>query len=78
MPKKRRGPKWIWKLKAGTLTAYLKARFGRKAFTGRGTIKVNYLRDLANQAGRVGKGVTERTRKRAQAALNLRKLRKKK
>lgn len=75
MPKK--GEKWIYKLKPSTLTNYLRRRFGRKAFTGEGTIKVSYLRDLANKTGKIGKGITEKTRKRAQAALTLRKLKKK-
>jgi hypothetical protein len=67
MAKKR---KWIQKAikKPGALRAYMKRKYGSKAFTSRGTIKREYLEKEAKQPGTIGK--------RARLALTLRRLRK--
>lgn len=67
MKKNRR---WIQKAikKPGALRAYVKRRYGSKAFTKRGTIKLEILRKLAREKGTIGR--------RARLALTLRKLNK--
>jgi len=67
MAKKKR---WIQKAikRKGALRAYMKSKYGSKAFTSRGTIKREYLEKEAEQPGTVGK--------RARLALTLRRLRK--
>jgi hypothetical protein len=67
MAKKKR---WIQKAikKPGALRAYMKRKYGSKAFTSRGTIKREYLEKEAQQPGTIGK--------RARLALTLRRFRK--
>ncbi|MEM3629102.1 MAG: hypothetical protein QXE06_07000 [Candidatus Bathyarchaeia archaeon] len=61
---------WIQKAikRPGALRQYMKRKYGNKAFTSKGTIKVEYLQKEAKQKGTIGK--------RARLALTLRKLRK--
>lgn len=63
MPKK-----WIQRahLKKGALGRSMRAKYGGKAFTERGTIKEEYLRKAAKAGGKMGK--------RARLALTLRRL----
>jgi len=63
--------KWIQKtnMKKDALRNYVKRTYGKEGFTNRGTIKVSVLRELSSR-----KNVHEKTRKRAQLALNLRKV----
>jgi len=65
--------KWIQKAikHPGALRRYVKRKYGDKAFTKRGTIRVEILRKLAKNPR-----VSETTRRRARLALTLRKLRK--
>lgn len=67
MKKNRR---WIQKAikKPGALRAYVKRKYGSKAFTKKGTIKLEILRKLAKEKGTIGR--------RARLALTLRKLNK--
>jgi len=64
------GKKFIQKAikKPGALTRTVKRRYGQKGFTGRGTIKVSVLNELANEKGVTGK--------RARLAQTMRKLKK--
>jgi len=66
--------KWIQKtnMKKDALRNYVKRTYGKEGFTNKGTIKVSLLRKLANDSR-----VSSVTRKRAQLALNLRKIKKK-
>lgn len=63
--------KWMQKAvkKPEALTNYMKRRFGNEAFTKKGTIKVEYLRKVANDDR-----VKDTTRRRAQLALTFRKV----
>ena len=65
--------RWIQKAikHKGALRRYVKRKYGDKAFTKRGTIRVEVLRKLAKNPR-----VSETTRRRARLALTLRKLRK--
>jgi len=64
--------KWIQKAikKKGALRQYVKRKYGDKAFTRKGTIKVSILRKLLKD-----KSVSETTKRRVRLALTLRKLR---
>ncbi|MEM2169978.1 MAG: hypothetical protein QW186_09300 [Candidatus Bathyarchaeia archaeon] len=66
--RKRRN--WIQKAikKPGALRKYVKKKYGSKAFTKRGTIKIEILKKLAREKGTIGR--------RARLALTLRKLNK--
>ena len=66
--------KWIQGAikKEGSLREYIRKKYGNKAFTEQGTIRVSVLRELANDPE-----VSEKTRKRARLALALREIRKK-
>jgi len=61
--------KWIQHAvkKKDVLREYVKRKYGEKGFTERETIKVEVLRELAKQKGKIGQ--------RARLALTLRKLR---
>jgi len=61
---------WIQKAikKPGALRAYMKRKYGSKAFTKKGTIKLEYLKKEAKRPGTIGK--------RARLALTLRKFKK--
>ena len=65
--------KWIQKSvkHKGALRKHIRQRYGQRAFTDRDTIKVEYLKKIAND-----KNETEHRRKQARLALNLRKYRK--
>ncbi len=65
--------KWIQEAieKPGSLREYIRRKYGKRAFTSKGTIKVTYLRKLLRS-----KTVDEKTKRRARLALTLRKLRK--
>ena len=69
-----KGKRWIQKAvkHKGALRSYVKRRFGDKAFTKRGTIRVEVLKKLAKDPK-----VSETTRRRVRLALTLRKLRRK-
>ena len=62
--------KWIHKAieKPGSLRKQMRQKYGSKAFTARGTIKVEYLEKAAKEKGKMGQ--------RARLAMTLRKIRK--
>ena len=74
MPKK-----WIHKVvephERGRLKANMRRAYGNRAFTNRGTIKVEYLNKATKR--RTKKGKDTKIAKQARLALTLRKLRKK-
>jgi len=67
--------KWIQKAikKKGALRQYVRRKYGNRAFTKKGTIKVGILKKLLKD-----KSVSETTKRRVRLALTLRKLRRKK
>jgi len=69
---KKSGRKWIQKAveKPGSLTAYVRDRYGEEGFDHKGRIKMSILRELARPQNNVRK----KTRNRARLALTLRKM----
>ena len=71
--KKRSKSKERWiqkaKLKKGTMRSYVRQRYGKEGFTEKNTIKVSVLREIVNDPD-----VHIKTRRRAQLALNLKKI----
>ena len=63
------GRYWIQEAikKPGALKRQIRAKYGKRAFTKKGTIKVEFLRRAAKAGGKIGR--------RARLALTLRKLR---
>jgi len=69
MVKKYRKPLKL-NLKKGTLTRWIKEKYGAKAFTDRGTIKMEYLKKALRDAP------TLTTKRKVQFAINARKWKK--
>jgi len=70
---RRKNKKWIQKAvkKEGALREYMMRRYGKKAFTEKGTIKTEYLKKVLKD-----KKADTKTKRRVQLALTLRRLRK--
>lgn len=69
---KKSGGKWIQKAikEPGSLTAYVRDRYGEEGFDHKGLIKMQILRELARPQNNVRK----KTRNRARLALSLREM----
>ena len=74
----RKNEKWIQQtpIKKGALRNTVKHQYGKKGFTGKGTIRMTILHKMAKKRTKTGKQT--RNARRAQMALNFRKMRKKK